>query len=349
MSTTVADWNGWATLANDEHRAAPNGAGAISMRDVRGWLRRRHEPKFMLPSRFRDASFESFQIDGAHSEQRCTRARFMEFARPPRQARALRRRPAPKAEQRGIFLVGPPGVGKTHLLAAAYRAADEPKLFASFDELAAAAGPLRMPGLVDLLRDRRLVCIDEIVLEDPANILILVTLLGNMLGGGTRVLATANMPPQAASGQSGWLRSFEHELGRIAAAFTVLRIDGPDRRIALRRPAIQAQSSGGRILRCSWTELAELLRDTHPMHDATWLQRIDVIKVSGRISPTADKDETLRFVRFIDRVYDQDVAFRIDRSLATPNELVAALDGDPRYVWHVARGRSRLRELLSGA
>jgi predicted ATPase len=84
------------------------------------------------------------------------------------------------------------------------------------------------------------------------------------------------------------------------------------------------------------------------MHDAGWLQRIDAINISGEIRAGDDKDATLRFVRFIDRVYDRAVSLNVEDAAPGPKELVAALEGDPRYLWHVARGRSRLFALLGG-
>jgi cell division protein ZapE len=302
----------------------------------------------MLPARFRDASFDSFQIDAGHPEHGEIGARVAEYARREPAVSRFRKRPAAGSEPRGLFLAGPPGVGKTHLLAAAYRAASEPRLYASFDELAAAAGPLGMPRLIEIVSGHDTICIDEVVLEDPGNILMLVTLLEHMLASGARILATANTRPEAAAGQTGWLRSFERELGSIAAAFSVHHIEGRDRRTIPQTTSARIGCSAKRVLRCSWSDLAALLRDSHPMHDAGWLQRIDAINISGEIRASDDKDATLRFVRFIDRVYDRAVSLIVEDAAPDPEELVAALEGDPRYLWHVARSRSRLFALLGG-
>jgi predicted ATPase len=69
------------------------------------------------------------------------------------------------------------------------------------------------------------------------------------------------------------------------------------------------------------------------------------VVITGSVEMPQDKDRALRFVRFVDRVYDRDVRLTCEYPPA-PAALVAPLVGDPRYVWHVARGRSRLRSLL---
>ena len=319
----------------------------LEIADIYRWIAERHEPRFILPARFRDVSFESFEIDRDHPEHGELRALVAGFARERRKRGGLfRRRPAAEAG-RGLFLVGPPGVGKTHLLASAYRAGPEPKLYASFDELVAAAGPLGMEGLVGALAGRELVCIDEVVLEDPGNIMMLVTLLQHMLARGVRIIATANMPPEEAGGKDGWMQSFHRELGAISSSFDIHRVTGRDRRAAQASNGRVVAPTGGPELRVTWDELAQLLERTHPMHDAGWLERIAAIRIEGRIAIAPSKDQALRFVRFIDRVYDRAVALEADSS-PDPDELVAPLVGDPRFVWHVARGRSRLGVLLAG-
>jgi predicted ATPase len=87
------------------------------------------------------------------------------------------------------------------------------------------------------------------------------------------------------------------------------------------------------------------LVETHPMYDAAWLQEVDAVAVD-RLAPLPDSDRALRFVRFIDRVYDRDVALAVGRRNLASDELLAPLVGDRRFVLHVARCRWRLVELL---
>ncbi|MEZ4524157.1 MAG: AFG1/ZapE family ATPase [Thermomicrobiales bacterium] len=317
-----------------------------SMVDVRNWIAERREPRFILPARFSRVSFSSFEVTPAHPEHQRHLDLVAEFVADaddtPR--RFWQRRQSD--DRKGLFLVGPPGVGKTHLLASGYLAADVEKLFASFDELVAAAGPLGMQRLSRIVSEASLVCIDEVVLEDPGNIMMLVTLLQQMTESETSVIATANMPPEEAGGRGGWMATFERELGSISSTFDVVRLEGRDRREDENDRAPTIGDKNGSTMRTTWPELQCYLRDTHPMHDAGWLEQVAEILVDGAIGLPGDRDEALRFVRFIDRVYDRDVALNVQCPHPTPAELVSPLDGDPRYVWHIARGKSRLTQLL---
>ena len=320
-----------------------------TMSDVRRFIDERREPRFMLPARFRDVSFESFEVAADHPEHGRLRDRVRDFIDGAKQRDGrFWQRALSNPTGAGLFLVGPPGVGKTHLLASGYRAAEAPKLFVTFDELVATAGPLGMQRLTNLVSAPRLVCIDEIVLEDPGNIMMLVTLLSHMTESGTFVLATANMPPGEAGSHDGWMRTFDRELGQIAALFDVEHIEGRDRRVEGRSGPNPTEPRCGSVLRAAWPEIEQYLFECHPMYDAGWLEHVRCIEVQDEIQPPGDRDRALRFVRFIDRVYDRDVRLTADGAGASVDELVAPLEGDRRFVWHVARGRSRLTALLNG-
>ena len=306
--------------------------------DVDRWLDSRHQPQFIVPTRFRSVSFDSFHIASDYPEhgEILNRTRAFVDAASPTSRRFWERNRTQRGT--GMFLVGSPGVGKTHLLAAGYHDAPSQKLFATFDELVAAAGPLGMKRLTHLVSEPTLVCIDEIILEDPGSIVMLVTLLQHMVESGTHVLATANMPPHEASGRGGWMRTFERELGIIASMFEIVRIDGRDRRIEPLASVAEDPPRSGPELAATWDEFALYLNNTHPMHDAGWLQRISTLSISGQIDPPDDKDSSLRFVRFIDRAYDRGVDLRLPDSAASPEDLVDPLGNDRRYAWHVSRG-----------
>lgn len=332
-----------------EDRATPQ-APTVSLQEIRALIQAADGPQFMLPARFANASFEAYQVDPTNPSQASALAEtqaFIERANAGQPSlRFWQRRQRPASSQRGLYLVGPPGTGKTHLLAAAYREAAEPRIFATFDELAAAAGTMGMRGLAELLANQRAVCIDEIDLDDPASIMLLVSLLQIMLDGDPSILATANARPDSVTGGHGVADQFERELGSIAGAFMVVPLEGEDWRQnpeARQRPDLRH----GPTANLTWEELIDLLWSSHPMYDAAWLRQVQALHLD-RVAPLGDTDEAIRFVRFIDRVYDRAVALAVDESPPALEMILRPISQDGRYPLHYARCRSRLAELLAG-
>jgi cell division protein ZapE len=301
------------------------------------------------PPRFGQVTFASYVP--AHPSQRDGRAAVEAFVgwRPAR-----RRFPWSRGETAaaGLYLDGGFGVGKTHLLAAAWHASPEGrKVYLSFAELVAAIGVLGMAEAAATLGHERLYCIDEFELDDPGNTLIVKTFLATVFSHGARVLTTSNTAPEA-QGQGRFdAASFRREIQSIAARFTVVAIDGPDHRGArghrrllseadLRRAPPTAVTTG-------WDELHEALARLHPVRYGAWARSGGAWVVHGaRTIP--DQQRALRFVHLIDKLYDQRVPLWLEGDLG--------LDAlfDPSYA-HGAyakkhdRCRSRLAELLSEA
>lgn len=315
----------------------------IGLEELRAIAFAAHEPLFMLPARFADVSFDSYDVNNTSQAGALTTMRAL-FDAPPTARRRWRN--AAAAEARGLYLVGPPGIGKTHLLAAAFRSAPAPRLFATFDEFLAASGALTMAGLTDRLVANRLICIDEIDLDDPAGIMLLNTLLRRLFEAGAAVIATANARPGAMSGAHYYEAVFARELGEIASSFQVVELQGEDYRqrasATVRRPA--ERDAAARVARLSWDELLALLAETHPMRDAAWLLELDMLELD-RLEQLPDNDRTMRFVRFIDRVYDRAVGL-MAQDVPPPSEVLAAFRNQPRFALHYVRCRSRLIELL---
>lgn len=309
-------------------------------------------PQFRLPTRFLGASFANYRPDPAFPNQQLAVEaieRLISRPVPVKRRWWSRSRSEPEDGASGIYLDGPPGIGKTHLLAAAYLSTEEPKLFATFDEFSAAAGTLGMPKLSQLLASQDLVCVDEIDLRDPANMMLLVSLLRAMLSGGCRIIASANADPHQSAGSG--VDQFQRELGEIAGAFEIIVVDGVDyRSLVGTRKSDQARHRPRpaelRVLKVAWPQLQAFLYDVHPMYDAAWLDEVDVIQLD-RLEPLDNTDQALRFVRFIDRVYDRDVRLNVTGGLIDFDELLAPLANDRRFQMHFARCRSRLTELLA--
>jgi cell division protein ZapE len=316
----------------------------IGLEELRAIAFAAHEPLFMLPARFAKASFDSYDITNpSQAGALATIRTLLDTSAAPR--RRWRREAATTAA-RGLYLVGPPGIGKTHLLAAAYRAAPAPRLFATFDEFLAASGALTMAGLTDRLVQNGIICIDEIDLDDPAGIMLLNSLLRRLLDAGAAIIATANARPSAMSGAHYFEAVFARELGEIASSFQIVELQGEDyrQRSAAGEAWANDLATPARVARLHWEELQSLLADTHPMRDAAWLLELDAIELD-RLEQLPGNDRTMRFVRFIDRVYDRAVALSV-RDTPPPGEVLAAFRNQPRFALHYVRCRSRLIELL---
>src|SRR5690606_33969448 len=98
----------------------------------------------------------------------------------------------------GIYLDGGFGVGKTHLLAAAFAEADPPsKRYLTFQELVYLIGTLGRSEAEERLATSGLICIDEFELDDPGNTLIVKSFLAALFAAGGSVVTTSNTSPDA--------------------------------------------------------------------------------------------------------------------------------------------------------
>ncbi len=298
----------------------------------------------MLPARFESVSFDSFELDPSNPAHAAIVEQIGSVLEETARPRRFWQKRDPRIP-RGIYMTGPPGIGKTHLLAAAFLKGPEPKLFATFDEFLAAAGTLGMAELSGFLAAQQLVCIDEIDLDDPANIMLLNTLLQAMLAGQPTIIATANARPGGMAGGRYYNNPFTRELGEIANSFAIVELDGKDWRESASDRPIQLDRIQNRVVSFTWIELMEFLYETHPMYDAAWLLEVDIIEVT-EFQPLKDTDQAIRFVRLIDRVYDRAVRLRTTSHPPSPDMILAPIRDEPRFHLHYIRCRSRLTELL---
>lgn len=316
----------------------------ISSEHIREVVRRTHTPQFMLPARFTTVSFDTFVVDPSNAAQIHTINEIQRILQESRRQLRFWQKRDP-AIPRGIYMMGPPGIGKTHLLAAAFLEGPESRLFATFDEFLAAAGVMGMEGLSQFLAQHQLVCIDEIDLDDPANIMLLNSLLRVILAADSYVIVTANASPGNMAGGKFYDNRFARELGEIANSFSIIELGGKDWRESLGSARRDVPSSEERVVSFTWHELTAFLRDVHPMYDARWLLEVDVIEITG-FEPLADSDRAIRFVRFIDRVYDRAVKMRATGAVLAPDTILTPIQDQPRFHLHYIRCRSRLTELL---
>lgn len=258
---------------------------------------------------------------------------------------------------RGLYLDGGFGIGKTHLLASAYHAfpgSDEEKAYLSFQELVYFIGAQGRTEAERAFDPYRLICIDEFELDDSGNTLIVKNFLKYVFALGHHVITTSNTPP-AAQGQGRFnAEHFQREIQSIADSFTILTIEGKDYRkrekdaVLLSSAALQ-QSLAEEITPSpkallSWQELFALLVDYHPSRFEAIVSQIGTLYVDG-VTTIASQNDALRFVHFIDTLYNDHIGLRMAGEIAL-SELFAPLYRDGAYAKKHYRCISRLSEIL---
>ncbi|MGO1539306.1 MAG: cell division protein ZapE [Leucobacter sp.] len=320
------------------------------------------------PPQFDHATFESYRPDPAHPSQAEARDTLISFVG-PQQPTAQRngffgfgRRKAESngsAEVKpGVYLDGGFGVGKTHLLAAAWHATTGQKYFGTFIEYTALVGALGYEGAVSALRGAKLICIDEFELDDPGDTMLMTRMIGDLTKNGSRIVATSNTPPNALGEGRFAAADFLREIQAISAQFTTIRIDGLDYRqrdldgaaVALEEDAYRfaladVAASGERMTDDDFSELVTHLASVHP---SSYRGLVDGVQSIGLrdVHELTDQSAALRFVAFIDRVYDAQIPVR-----ATGIPLTSIFGGgmlDGGYRKKYLRCMSRLNALTAG-
>lgn len=312
---------------------------------------------FVVPPRFGDATFASYQPDPAHRSQERARDRLIAAVddlsngdRTRGLLGRLRRGSATPGWQ-ALYLDGRFGVGKTHLLAAASHAAGDPKAYLSFADLTYAVGALGMPAAVDLLGQARLICLDEFELDDPGNTMLATSFVRAVLERGSRLIVTSNtLPGELGKGRFS-ADEFEREIGSLAAAFESIRIDGSDYRQrrfgqddALPR-IVQREILDDYANPIRWPELQRLMVTVPPLHFSDVIRRYSTLAIDG-LAPIGDQDMALRFVHFIDKVYDRFIPLLVS-SECLPEELFPPSYGYGGFERKFRRCQSRLHEMLA--
>ncbi len=303
------------------------------------------------PPQFTDASFASYRPDADYPSQAAVRDAVESFVatRPEPAKRGLfgRRRAATTdtAPKSGVYLDGGFGVGKTHLLAAAYHAEPGRKTFGTFIEYTALVGALGFQGTVDLLRGTSLVCIDEFELDDPGDTMVMTRLIKELTESGTRFAATSNTPPGALGEGRFAAQDFLREIQAMSDRFETMRIDGLDyRRRAVDESAAVVSDvssslpSSGEVTLDDFRAVVAHLATVHP---SKYVALVDGLDAVGLIDVAAFTDQTdaLRWVALVDRLYDAQV--RIVAS-GTPLDAVypsSMLDGGYRKKYLRAASR----------
>ena len=272
------------------------------------------------PPQFDGATFDSYRSDDAYPSQAEAKELLQRFAgrsAPAKKTGFFSRAKKEPDMKPGVYLDGGFGVGKTHLLASIYHAMPaRRKYFGSFIEYTALVGALGYKNTVDLLRGSDLLCIDEFELDDPGDTMVMTRLLGELVTSGTRLAATSNTPPNALGEGRFAAQDFLREIHAMSDSFQTIRIDGVDfRQRALDGKAVVLDDAAyQRELAAiegtaSDDVFADVIRHLAKVHPSRYIRLIDGVSMVGLrdVRVLTDQSEALRFVAFVDRVYDAQV------------------------------------------
>jgi cell division protein ZapE len=324
---------------------------------------------FVPTPRFAHASFASYRPDPREPSQAAGRTRVEQFVANATQERRgrgflARLRGAQRdTPLQGLYLDGGFGVGKTHLLAAAYHAAPAPKSYLSFAELAYTIFNLGLAACLTAFRAQRLLCLDEFELDDVANTRLAASFLRGLreTGTGLRIVTTSNTLPTDLGAGRFAADDFRREIGEIATIFETVHIDGDDYRHRPRwegdtsgplRNAADVQAAyaryaatrGGKVLVAA-PALLTRLTTLHPIRYVRLVEPLEALFVE-ELAPFQDQDTALRFVHLVDKLYDQEVRLAISTTCPLP-ELFLPEYRDKGYRKKYQRCLSRLHELLA--
>lgn len=285
---------------------------------------------FRPPPQFSDASFSSYLPSPTEPTQSAARAALEVFTErvnkgPQAKSRKFFGRGQPPEIRPGVYLDGGFGVGKTHLLAALWNNTVSPnKSFGTFVEYTNIIGLLGFREAVRVFSQQALVCIDEFELDDPGDTVLLSTFLGELVNAGVFLAATSNTLPDRLGEERFAAEDFVREIQGLAAHFDTIRIEGPDYRHRdltfhvdpvtddeLRQKFSTLESLGkepesSNPVLVAWGELFDRLGALHPSKYGVLVQHVSLLGILGA-KPLRDQVQALRFVTFVDRLYDRSV------------------------------------------
>lgn len=273
---------------------------------------------FVPPPHFSDVSFDSYRPDPQQPSQSEARDKLRDFTQQRRETGFLSKLFGSKPKVgKGIYLDGGYGVGKTHLLAAAWHAHEKPATFGTFVEYTNLIGALGFQRARDELSKMKLVCIDEFELDDPGDTVMMSRLMRELTDAGVKIVATSNTLPGALGQGRFAAQDFLREIQALSDQFTVLTIDGEDYRHrgsptppepvdAAGLDDYAARTSATTLARDDFDEVLEHLSAVHPSRYSRMLDGIDMA-LWDDVHTIDNESVALRFVALVDRMYDRGV------------------------------------------
>lgn len=330
------------------------------------------------PPQFHSATFDSYMPDVAHPSQGQARTLLQKFVSGVGNAPAKsssgffgfgrkKQAAAPVADteitvpagKQGVYLDGGFGVGKTHLLAAAWHAQAGRKYFGTFIEYTALVGALGYEGAINALTGAKLICIDEFELDDPGDTMLMTRMIKDLTATGAKFIATSNTPPNALGEGRFAAADFMREIHAMSERFVTVRIDGEDYRqrniegAAAVHSAAQvtelvkdALIAGKTVSQDSFSALLEHLKTVHPSSYQALIADVELLVLED-VFALHDQSAALRFVAFIDRVYDAQIP--IVASGVPLNQIFAGGMLDGGYRKKYLRCMSRANALCAAA
>lgn len=266
------------------------------------------------PRQFDGASLDNYRPDPAYPSQAEAVEAVRSFESAAGPSRGFFRRKSSGSTPAGLYLDGGFGVGKTHLLAALWHRSNGTKYFGTFIEYTALVGAVGYAGAITQLTGAALICIDEFELDDPGDTMMMTRLLGELADSGSRIAATSNTPPNALGEGRFAASDFLREIQGLAGRFRTLRIDGTDYRrreveahaVVTADPDPSIAQAHGTVSDDDFRSVVDHLATVHPSKYVKLLDGIDVV-VLRHVAPLDDQTQALRFVAFVDRLYDAQI------------------------------------------
>ncbi|WP_135257200.1 cell division protein ZapE [Thermus caldilimi] len=304
---------------------------------------------FVPPPRFQSATFASYRPDPRYPSQALAKERLRRWIKDSPRGFLRPRLPGPQ----GLYLDGGFGVGKTHLLVAAYLEAPGPKAFLTFEELTYALGLVGLREGARRFAALRYLFIDEFELDDPGNAQMATHFLALTMDRGLRVATTSNTPPGALGEGRFNAEQFRHQIQSLAQRFAVERIEGEDfrHRELGRDPEPLSEEALLALYREDprpktldvFPELLAHLRTLHPIRYRYLLEGVEAVYLLG-LAPIPDQNDALRFVHFVDQVYNLGLDLRA--SGVPLKEVFPEIYRHGAFAKKYGRALSRLAELL---
>ena len=284
---------------------------------------------FVPPKHFEFAEFNNYIPDTNHPSQAKTLQEVRSFIaslqkdQPSSNGFFKKLFKSDSSQGSGIYLDGGFGVGKTHLLASAYHQFTGAKVFLSFQELMFLVGLQTLNGVVASLKDMKLLVMDELELDDPANTRITTNLLKQLFDSGVSILTSSNTPPGALGEGKFSVEDFHRELGALTDRFASIKIDGEDYRTLhhigeglgstwtssdaeLNTLLESSYLNDKRIIDSDFTIFLDVLAKVHPMRIRSALPMVEAV-VLRNVETIAHPHAALRFVYCIDKAYDNNI------------------------------------------